>query len=128
MSLCFIPLLPPLKVGEKQCRNAKSTPENHIFHIRKDHTLTNLIDTALELIDKTDTLCSGIGNRSGVFAPDNFTVKYTITRTDSKDILIESLDDHQQLIDEVKQLNRANSGFKLFITELKVFLLTCTED
>ena len=87
-----------------------------------------LIDMALKLIDKTDILCFGIGNRSGVFAPDNFTAKYTIPRTDSKDILIGNKKDHQQLIDEIMQLNCTNSGFKLCIVELKVWFLTCMGD
>ena len=88
--------------------------------MHEDYTLTKLIDTALELIDKTDILCFSIGNRSGVFAPNNFTAKYTIPHTDSKDTLIENKKDHQQLIDEIMQLNHMNSGFKLCIVELKV--------
>jgi hypothetical protein len=120
VSLCFTPLLLPLANGEKRRKNAKATPENRVFFLHEDQTLQNLVDGAINSINKTDNLTYCIGNRSGIFAGDNFTLKYTINRTDSKDIQITNLTDFANLIDEIKQLNRPAAGFKLFINEKKV--------
>ena len=118
--LCFTPLLLPLANGKKCWKNAKATPKNRVFFIHKDQMLENLVDKAIESIKKTNKLAYCIGNRSGLFTGDNFTLKYMINCTDLKDIEVASLTDFANLIDEIKQLNRPVAGFKLFINEQQV--------
>jgi hypothetical protein len=72
VSLCFIPLLPPVKAGSKHCKNAKAKPENHVFYIHEEDSLPQLVDLAIEEIDKVDILTYNIDNRSGLFDLDNF--------------------------------------------------------
>jgi hypothetical protein len=110
----------PLANGKKCRKNAKATPENRVFFIHEDQMLKNLVNKAIESIKKTDKLTYCIGNRSGLFAGNNFTLKYAINHTDSKDIEVASLTDFANLIDEIKQLNHPAAGFKLFINEQKV--------
>ena len=124
VSLCFTPLLLPLTNGKKRRKNAKATPENRVFFVHEDQTLQNLVDRAIDSINKNDKLTYCVGNRSGLFAGDNFTLKYTINRSDSKDIQITNLMDFANLIDEIKQLNRPAAGFKLFMNERKVSIHT----
>jgi hypothetical protein len=91
-----------------------------MFYIHEDQPLTDLINNAIDKVEKTDVLNFTIGNRSGRLCPDNFSVHYTIARTDSKDIPLESDAAYKDLIDEIKDLNRPASAFKLVITEWKV--------
>ena len=122
VALTFIPLLPPPKTGEKRRKNAKATPQNRNFYIHEDQTLADLLNIAIDKINKTDILCFEIGNRSGALCPENFDVHYSINRTNSKDIPIENEGVYKELIDEIKDLNRAAASFKLAITECKVCL------
>ncbi|KIM74431.1 hypothetical protein PILCRDRAFT_92599 [Piloderma croceum F 1598] len=117
VSLCFTPLLLPLTNGKKCRKNAKATPENRVFFLHEDQTLQNLVDRAIDSINKTDKLTYCVGNRSGLFAGDNFTLKYTINCSDSKDIQITNLMDFANLINEIKQLNPPAAGFKLFMND-----------
>jgi hypothetical protein len=116
--LCFIPLLPATKPGHKQRKNAKAKPENQLFYMHEDSTLAELIDAVIQALDKVDYLWVMIGNRSGVLAPDNFSVKYSINRTSSKDILLVGEPHFWELVDEVTKMK--NPTLKLEIAEEKV--------
>jgi hypothetical protein len=118
VSLCFIPLLPPAKAGSKRRKNAKAKPENRVFYIHEADSLPQLVDLAIEELDKVDTLTYNIGNRSGFFDPDNFSLQYTINRSSDKDIPLESISKYKDLIDEAVILSRP--GFKLVMQEVKV--------
>lgn len=121
VALSFLALPLPPKAGTKRRANAKAIVENHLLHIHENATLTDLLDKAINSITgQGKPLLYGIGNRTGSLSPNNFTVKYTIARTEYKDISIESLQDHSTLIDTIKELNRPAGGFKLIITEHKV--------
>ena len=122
VALTFIFLLPPPKTGEKRCKNTKATPQNCNFYIHEDQTLADLLNIAIDKIDKTDILCFEIGNRSSALCPENFDVHYSIKHTNSKDIPIKNEGAYKELIDEIKDLNRAAASFKLAITECKVCL------
>jgi hypothetical protein len=118
VSLCFIPLLPATKPGHKRRKNAKAKPENRLFYMHEDSTLAELIDAAIKALDKVDYLGFTIGNRSGVLAPDNFSVKYSINRTSSKDIPLVGEAHFRELVDEVTKMK--SPTLKLEITEEKV--------
>lgn len=121
IALSFLALPPPPKASTKRRANPKAIIENHLFYIHENESLTNLLDKAINSISSQgQPLLYGIGNHTGSLSPNNFTVKYTITRTEYKDISIESLQDHSTLIDTIKELSRPTGGFKLIITEFKV--------
>ncbi|KZP25467.1 hypothetical protein FIBSPDRAFT_950176 [Athelia psychrophila] len=120
IALSFLALPPPPKASTKRRANPKAIIENHLFYIHENESLTNLLDKAINSISSQgQPLLYGIGNHTGSLSPNNFTVKYTITRTEYKDISIESLQDHSTLIDTIKELSRPTGGFKLIITEFK---------
>lgn len=64
-----------------------------------------------------DKLTYTIGNRRGLVDSSNFTLKYTVARSDSKDIKIVYVSDFTGLIDEVTAMKSA--AFKLVIVERK---------
>lgn len=118
VSVTFTLLLPPPATGEKRRKNAKSQPINRAFFIHEDSTLRNLLDTTFEQYDLSDKMMYGIGNRSGLLAPTNFTITYTILRTNYKNIILGNLSDFTTIMEEVKE--HRSPAFKLTIVETKV--------
>jgi len=83
-----------------------------------NQSLPQLVDLAIEELDKVNTLTYNIGNRSGLFDPDNFSLQYTINHSSDKDIPLESISKYKDLIDEPVILS--HPGFKLVMQEVKV--------
>jgi hypothetical protein len=119
----FTPLLPLPKPGSKRRKNAKAPIENRIIWLHEDQSLSQLLDDVIASVDQTDKLIYTVANRSGLVDGINFNVKYTIPRSDSKDIPLSYTSDFTALMDEVTGMKVAS--FKLFIFETKVCLL-CT--
>ena len=120
VTVSFQPLLPPLKPGEKQCKNAKPKAINHIIYIHEEQGLSEFLDTVIDDIDKSSHLAFSMVNQSGLLDTDSFTLEYTTNHSDSKDIPIWNIADYKALIDEITTLNRAAASFKLLITEWNV--------
>ncbi|KAG1846151.1 hypothetical protein C8R48DRAFT_677938 [Suillus tomentosus] len=59
----------------------------------------------------------GIGNRSGLLAPTNFTITYMILRTNYKNIVLGNISDFTTIMEEVKE--HRSPAFKLTIVETK---------
>ncbi|KAG1791920.1 uncharacterized protein HD556DRAFT_1309716 [Suillus plorans] len=117
VSMAFTPLLPPPATGEKYRKNAKSQPINCALFIHEDLTLQNLLDTTFEQYDISDKMMYGIGNRSGILAPMNFTITYMILRTNYKNIVLGNLSDFTTIMEEVKE--HRSPAFKLTIVKTK---------
>lgn len=119
--MTFTPLLPPPATGEKRRKNAKSPPINRAFFIHEDSTLRDLLDTTFEHYDVSEKMMYGIGNRSGLLSATNFTITYTILRTNYKNIVLANLSDFDTIMEEVKE--HRSPAFKLTIIETKVCIL-----
>ncbi|KAG1906133.1 uncharacterized protein F5891DRAFT_975581 [Suillus fuscotomentosus] len=117
VSMVFTPLLPPPATGEKRHKNAKSQPINRALFIHEDSTLRNLLDTTFEQYDISNKMMYGIGNRSGLLTPTNFTITYMILRTNYKNIVLGNISDFTTIMEEVKE--HRSPAFKLTIVETK---------
>lgn len=118
VALSFTPLLPPPKAGTKRRKNAKAPVENRILWLHEEDNISQLLDAAIDSVGQADKLTYSIANRSGLVDPINFSIKYTIPRSDSKDIPLSYVSDFTGLMDEVSAMK--NAAFRLFIFEHKV--------
>ena len=120
VTVSFLPLPPPLKIGEKRRKNTKPKPVKGIIYVHEDHSLSQFLDAVINNIDEACNLTFSIGNRSGLLDSDCFTLDYTVNRSDSKDIVIRNTADYKTLIEEILTLNHPASSFKVQITKQKV--------
>jgi hypothetical protein len=120
VALSFTPLLPPLKAGTKHCKNAKAPVKNHILWLHKEGNISQLLDAAIDSVGQADKLTYSIVNQSGLMDSINFSIKYTIPCSDSKDIPLSYVSDFTRLVDKVSATK--NVGFRLLIFEHKVHI------
>jgi hypothetical protein len=118
VALSFAPLLPPPKAGTKRCKNAKAPVENHILWLHEEDNISHFLDAAIDSVGQADKLTYSIVNRSGLVDSINFNIKYTIPRSDSKDIHLSYVSDFTRLVDKASAMK--NVGFRLFVFEHKV--------
>jgi hypothetical protein len=118
VALRFTPLLPPPKAGTKRHKNAKAPVENCILWLHEEDNISHLLDAAIDSVGRADKLTYSIANRSGLVDSINFSIKYTIPHSNSKDIPLSYVSDFTRLVDEVSAMK--NVGFRLFIFEHKV--------
>ena len=120
VTVSFLPLPPPLKTGEKRCKNAKPKPVKGIIYAHENHSLSQFLDAVINNINEACNLTFSIANQSGLLNIDCFTLEYTINCSDSKDIAIRNTADYKTLIEEILTLNCPASSFKVQITEQEV--------
>jgi hypothetical protein len=118
VALSFTPLLPPPKVGTKRRKNAKALVENCILWLHEEDNISQLLDAAIDSVGQADRLTNSIANRSSLVDSINFSIKYTIPCSDSKDIPLSYVSYFTRLVDEVSAMK--NVGFRLFIFEHQV--------
>ena len=84
-SKLHLPLFPFYRLPKLARNGAKmrNTPQNLNFYIHEDQTLTDLLNIAIDKINKTNILCFEISNRSSALCPENFDIHYSINHTDS---------------------------------------------
>ncbi|KAH7919553.1 hypothetical protein BV22DRAFT_1199411 [Leucogyrophana mollusca] len=117
VSVTFTPLPPPPAAGQKRRKNARARSVNRVLYIHETATLQTLLDTTFDNLGLGNKLAYGIGNRSGALSPHNFSITYSIQRTNYKDVTIVGIQDFDK-IKEVVVEHRA-PAFKLTITEFK---------
>ncbi|KAJ7131599.1 hypothetical protein C8R43DRAFT_957091 [Mycena crocata] len=107
--------LPPLpKAGEKRCRNAKVDHPAQAIYVHEDDSFAELLDAAINSIGYANKLKFKIV--ADTLRPSNFSVTWTINRSDFKNQQLTTTEQYTTMITEA--LEKAKPAVKLDFVEI----------
>lgn len=113
------PLLPPQKPGEKRRKNAKADPINQTIFQHEDNALAQLLEAAIEAVGYDQILRFKVV--ADQLRAENFTVTWTIPRTEFQKMQLKSTDHYDDMI--TAALAKAAPTVKLELKQFEVCTL-----
>ncbi|KAJ7791172.1 hypothetical protein B0H14DRAFT_2535188 [Mycena olivaceomarginata] len=110
------PLSPPVKNGEKRRKNAKVDVISKTIHAHEDDSFAELLDAAITGVGYNGVLKFKIV--ASDLCADNFSVTWSINRTDFKKMKLTTTGDYDEMVDEA--IEKAKPAVRLDMAECSI--------
>ncbi|KAJ7736647.1 hypothetical protein B0H16DRAFT_1466544 [Mycena metata] len=99
VSLKLLP--PPLKKGEKRRKNQRIDNINRTIYVHEEESLADLLEAAIQAVGYGDKLLFKVVSKD--LRASNFTLKWSISRTDFKNMQLTTTDHFDEMVGEATQ-------------------------
>ncbi|KAJ7021398.1 hypothetical protein C8F04DRAFT_1402995 [Mycena alexandri] len=112
----LVPLAPPLKKGEKRRKNKKVETINRTIYVHEEESLADVLEAAIKAIDYDGKLLFKVVAKD--LHASNFTIKWSITHTDFKNMQLTTTDHFDEMLSEA--VLKATPAVKLDFVEFEL--------